>query len=361
MVKKILPQANSTLEGVKISLADCDGDLSKRWYVYEKHSNAKGIKHYIKNFPSADERYRRAKEIIKALKNGEEIEKSVIPDIIPKFREILREHSPRLRKSTVLAYRSHLDSLEKWMQKNDLDHLTDEQAQRYLLNLRRTLAPSTVRSYYTSLVWYFLRSPFKNPFKSYMKPKEKGTPFMYFTDEQRHLINNYLVANDMPLYRFCMFIYYCMIRPRQELRLLQVGDILLSEGKIRVPGEISKNKKTQYVIIPPGLAEILQEMHLEQYPANYLVFGAKGVPGLKLMPRNSMGNRFLLVLKKLGFDTKRYKMYSYKHSANVKGIKSNINPRALQMQNRHHSLDQFAAYIRSMGLDDLGESFAGLD
>ena len=63
--------------------------------------------------------------------------------------------------------------------------------------------------------------------------------------------------------------------------------------------------------------------------------------------------RFHNVLEVLGFDTKLYNVYSWKHSGAVDCVKAGISIKELQLQLRHHSLDQVDEYLRQLGLIDL--------
>lgn len=67
-------------------------------------------------------------------------------------------------------------------------------------------------------------------------------------------------------------------------------------------------------------------------------------------------------LKRLGFSCK-YSFYSWKHSGAVMAVRAGINLKDLQLQMRHHSLDQLNEYLKAMGvLDsaDLRARFPGI-
>lgn len=58
------------------------------------------------------------------------------------------------------------------------------------------------------------------------------------------------------------------------------------------------------------------------------------------------------ILRELGYGPK-YQLYSWKHTGAIRAVKSGISVRELQIQLRHHSLDQVQEYLRQMGADDL--------
>lgn len=81
----------------------------------------------------------------------------------------------------------------------------------------------------------------------------------------------------------------------------------------------------------------------------------KGHKYMKPMGENTMGDRHRKLLKELNFDTKRYKVYSWKHTGAVMAVKAGVHVKQLQIQLRHHSLDQVDEYLRQLGVSDLGD------
>ncbi|MCS6795724.1 MAG: hypothetical protein NZ516_07170 [Raineya sp.] len=63
------------------------------------------------------------------------------------------------------------------------------------------------------------------------------------------------------MYIFCMCIFYTFIRPI-ELRRLKVWQVDLENQKIYIDGTQSKNKKSEYVVIPEPLKKIFMETRL---------------------------------------------------------------------------------------------------
>jgi integrase len=60
------------------------------------------------------------------------------------------------------------------------------------------------------------------------------------------------------------------------------------------------------------------------------------------------------ILKDLRFG-KGYTLYSWKHTGAIAVAKSGrVGVKELQIQLRHHSLDQTDQYLRQMGVQDLG-------
>ncbi len=51
-----------------------------------------------------------------------------------------------------------------------------------------------------------------------------------------------------------------------------------------------------------------------------------------------------------GIEDKDVTMYSWKHTGNCNAYRAGADIKALQQQNRHHSLEMTDVYLRSMGL-----------
>lgn len=78
----------------------------------------------------------------------------------------------------------------------------------------------------------------------------------------------YMDEKEPELALFSKSIYFTFIRPG-ELRLLKVGDVLLDEKEIRIPGKISKNRKTEHVAIPDAFVPYLEYLY-DRGPGEYL-------------------------------------------------------------------------------------------
>ncbi len=87
-------------------------------------------------------------------------------------------------------------------------------------------------------------------------------------------------------------------------------------------------------------------------PNEYVFRGSKH---MKPMEENTMEHRHRTLLQELNFDTDRYKVYSWKHTGAVMAVKAGVHVKQLQIQLRHHSLDQVDEYLRQLGVSDLGD------
>ena len=146
---------------------------------------------------------------------------------------------------------------------------------------------------------------------------------------------------------------------------IKIADINFSDRLLTIHGKHSKNHKTQAVVIPRPLMDLLYEHKINTYPKSYYLFGKNGgEPSDEKLYVAYFGNIFRKYLIRLGFDLRMYKMYSIKNTGIIQAIKSGIDLVSIQRQVRHHSLDQLNQYLTKVGAincDDLHEKFPNVD
>ncbi len=169
---------------------------------------------------------------------------------------------------------------------------------------------NTVNGYSNSFKNIFIPALGKEVMEGVVAKKELGTPALYFSQAQVRYLAERMKTENPVLWLGVQLLYYCFIRPG-ESRLLKVGDILMEDAKICIPKEISKNKKTQYVIIPEPFREDLEYALLGRNPAEYVL------GDLTPISVNHLKYKHQSFLKSLHFDTKRHKLYSWKHTGAV--------------------------------------------
>ncbi len=178
---------------------------------------------------------------------------------------------------------------------------------------------------------------------------EKGGKHKPFTDAQLSLIHAEIIdRNDMQLFLFVNFIYYTFVRPTEELRFLKIEHINLTT--IFIPAEISKNKRGEHVIIPPGLEKLIVKFKLRQYPPDFYIFTASGIPGAKMAGVNFFYKRHRAILESVNLFGLGYDIYGYKHSGNCKLFLAGADIKQIQRQNRHKTLEQTDNYLKDLGL-----------
>ena len=140
--------------------------------------------------------------------------------------------------------------------------------------------------------------------------------------------------------------------------MLKISDIDFYAQELVVRGEISKNKKTQRVAIPDPLMERIKHFKIMDHHGDYFIFGKFG-PSAKPVSRDHFSKLFRIVLTQLGIGT-GWSMYSWKHTMNQRAAMEGIPVKELQIQNRHHSLDQMDAYLKGLSVRDAKNLFSNI-
>ncbi|GAB4494312.1 MAG: hypothetical protein OHK0045_25330 [Raineya sp.] len=185
----------------------------------------------------------------------------------------------------------------------------------------------------------------ENPAQSIKKLKETETRSVALTPEHLKLVINEIKTTDTETYIFCLFVFYTFIRPI-ELRRLKVGQINLETQKIVIYGNQSKNKKTEYVMLPDPLKKVLQEeKFLERDIENRLFSDTTPMKHSK----NKYSVVFSEIVKKNNLP-KEYTLYCLKHTGVVEYYKKGCGIKFIKEQCRHSSLEQTDKYLKSLGL-----------
>jgi integrase len=171
------------------------------------------------------------------------------------------------------------------------------------------------------------------------------------------MILDWAAENDKPLVFAIKLIFYCFIRPGEELTGLRLWDVNLDDGILRVGGDIAKNDLTERVKIPRQLLKILEDMDLHKYPQDYYLVGKNGIPTPDKMAIDAWNRRHRKALDAVGIVGRKqqWSIYSWKDSGAVQLHKNNVPMRLLQLQLRHKHLSTTSKYLSSFGLNELNE------
>jgi len=364
MIKKILP----TLP----KLYDAGGNTSQKWFVWH-YVNAKRVKVYrlksdeskgINSLKTASARYEYAERIIAELCNTAAhttVVQDGTKDIAGILLNAIDSQKSIWRAKTVFQYSTQIGMLRRFCAEKRLKVINKRNADDFMQWLKdsRQCAPRTVNSYRGNLarIWRIAANkgelPAENPFVGLLRLKENSQGCRAFSMAHRRELKKHISTDNPMLWLCCQFLYYCFIRPG-ELRLLKTGDIDLSEGKILLRGIISKNKKTQFVTIPLPFLDCLQQYGIQDMPTNLFVIGTNNVGNEKAVSSTWIGRHHRKILARLGYETGRhgYNFYSWKHTGVIAAVKAGINLRELQLQLRHHSLEEMQHYLHALGIND---------
>lgn len=320
-------------------------DLSQRWYVSFKWEG-RWRKRYgnINTLSTYEERLAAAHELIEQLK--EELPRQVTQEE-KAARQYIRDNTYRWRKKTLQQYHTVCNSFFQFLGGRVVDAPA---VAEYLDFIRQSKHPTTYNRYLTMLRPLLKAGNCSYLLNGYTAVRTEKTPARYFQPHQAKRLMDHFLEKDPELAMFVQFIYFCFIRPG-ELRHLKAGDILIEEEEIRVPGNISKNRKVQYVALPKAFINSLTFIY-DLSPGDYLFPSPNDRS--KPIGERTMYRRHQLILDKLNFGT-GYTLYSWKHTGAVALAKTGkVSMKELQLQLRHHSLDETDKYLRQMGVKDLG-------
>jgi integrase len=328
---------------------DAGGDLSKKWFVYYYEGTTR-IKKFegINHHRTVADRRAAAKQLIKKLKTAHLRKVSRVEEVIWHYIEV---NEPRWKKKTVEQYRSSAGIL--------ISHLAGRTPNvrivtEFLEKIKREKHPTTYNRYLAYTRRFLGEAGYDYLLEGFKALKSHSTPARYFQRHQARRLLNIIDQKDPELALFIRYIYFCFIRPN-ELRQLRVGDMLLAEMEIRIPGSISKNRKTQYIVIPKAFQPYLKNL-FNKSPGEYLFPSRKDEN--RPIGKNTMYHRHCQFLKALNYG-EGYSLYSWKHTGAVAAAKAGISIKELQLQLRHHSLDETDKYLRQMGVKDLTQLSEG--
>lgn len=322
-------------------------DLSADWYVEwygptgKRHKRRTGINRH----KTASGRAAAAEALI------EQIKKEMIPDQSPaevRARDWLEDFRYTVRKKTYAAYRGKIDDLFDYLQGHPP---TRSLVDSYFRDKRRQLHPTTYNKYLEQVGKVFREIDLPGDLLDGLEPlRAKSVPDRYYQKQQKSRLKRLISKEDPELWLFIQFIYYTFIRPNSELRLLQVMHLMLDEGKIFIPGTISKNRDSEYVAIPPVFLPAVRAQYEYSAAADFL-FPSRVVDDAPVS-YNNMYARHRKYLKRLRFPN-GYTLYSWKHTGAVAAIQAGVSVKDLQLQMRHKSLDQTDQYLRQMGVQQM--------
>lgn len=334
-------------------LYDFGGDTSKRWSI--EYYDAAGKRHIvsggINRIKGENERRAAAAQYMTQLMGASDAPALAVPSWFQSLEKKLQFRCLGAKKKTIQSYQAKINQFRKYIDAGKFSTFTANDAQAYMLYLHeKGLNPSTINDYNDLLKSAFDGVITPNPFSDMKKLKERKQPAKYFNPTQRRELLAHFKTTNTDVWMYIQIMYYTFIRPG-EIRLLRVEDVLIHERKIRISAAISKNAKLQYVAIPSVFLPTLLEYIEGKNPNDYLFQSVmyKGAPQAITYICRAHQN----ALKELGYDTGAYKLYSWKHTGAVAAVQAGINIKQLQIQLRHHSLDQVNEYLRQLGINDL--------
>ncbi|WP_289054139.1 tyrosine-type recombinase/integrase [Carboxylicivirga marina] len=366
---------NSNYPYKKAVLKDRLGDLNKRWYVTFKVWDVQLGKlrpkydYEVNKHPTKEARYRFAKRLIKQinqmLEGGKHIDneknKAQEPQVViltDAFYEILDIKRNEYSRDTFNSYKSKVDQFTEWLREKKKHKLPVEKISTQLIisfidyKAKDGRSAKTLNSYVDTFkaIYSELRSRHtqlpNNPFAEIPKRKElvSHKNMAYLGKEKDELI--YVIKKIKPnLFSFVQFMYYTFMRPN-EIRQLQVYNIQLEDNLIFIEAFKSKSKKDAFITIPPPFKTTLKKL-IENKPNSAYLFPGKTATCIS---KNRMSDYHREILERFDWRNTNHTLYSWKHTGVIDAYKAGIDIKSLQLQLRHHSLEETDTYLKSLGM-----------
>ena len=330
-------------------------DLATRWYVcyIETIAGKRTFKKKygnINQFNNVEQRLAAAQALLERLRI-ETTEVLVTPPLVQDILIVLERVSLNMRHKSISTYRTKVLHFARWLVANNINdwkQITLKLVYEYFDNIDK--AHATTHNSYMITAKTFLAYCFKFGYLKqkltfdYAKRPQNKTSQKHFRSNEIALLKQILQTHLMQ-WMAAQLLYYCFIRPG-EMRELRVEQFDIDLGIISIPGSISKNKKTQSVVIPNQFVPAVQAW-LQGLPQSHYFINQSPTP----LSRDAISKQHRVLLQGAGFG-KGYSFYSWKHTGAIHAARGGINLKDLQMQLRHHSLDMVNEYLKQLGVID---------
>lgn len=233
-----------------------------------------------------------------------------------------------LKPNTLSDYKTRVGVFVQWLKENSLDQMNIRDLKdvhviafmNYLTNPNgRNIGKTSQDNYKRCLSSIFGKLKKDKIITAnivdYQTEKDEPIKNNPFTPEEIKTIKDYLLKNDVKLYRFICFVLYEFLRPVEVVRL-QWMNINLEQKTLFI--ETKTSRKKQKTIIEPILDYLQKEFtekqpnkesHLFTSTDDYYFWNAT-----EKQKTDHFNWRFRKVKKELGFG-KEYGIYSFRHSA----------------------------------------------
>jgi len=319
-------------------------DLSKNWFIHYIDENGQRQRIYkgINKYNKQEERRAAIRRIMSKISRDGVVMQKTIQVLI---YEVIEENKTVWRKKTYQTIKSKADIFFNWCGNRKIDNQLIISFFKYLKQSRYC---TTHNNYLVKLKQLFKTIGEEHLFDGISNVKEYRRPARFFQPHQIERLKIIISSKNPELWLFMQFMYYCFIRPG-ELIMIKASDIIFDDSKIIIRSEVSKNRKTQYVAIPKAFKMDLS--FVKRLNPNEFIFPSPN-DASKPIGLNTMSTRHRSILNDLQCG-QEYKLYSWKHTGAVQAVKAGVSIKELQLQLRHHSLDQVNDYLRQMGVSDL--------
>ncbi|WP_162633252.1 tyrosine-type recombinase/integrase [Echinicola strongylocentroti] len=359
------------------TLYDAKGDLKKRWCVNFKvysllENKLVRRQHWISSkLNTKAARYKEGKKVIRNIntllvkgyvigksKEKKRFSKQKVMTFLEAFEWAKERREVNVRKRSMQAMGLLIRMLEKFLDDHGMKDfplvaVNHEMCDEFMAYVKRErkISNKTFNNYlgFVKSNFNFLVKNKKipiNPAMDVSRLKEEESERVSFPKKVRDKLLVTYEKECPELKIFAQYIYYTFIRPK-ELRYLKVKHI--HEKSIHIPGHVSKNGKTEHVLISPALERLFQQLDVRKYPPDHYLIGSQGKPSCLKVSANYFTKKHLEIRKKLDLP-QEYTLYCWKHTGVVDTYIATKDIDFVSRHCRHSSLDMTKNYIRALGL-----------
>ena len=352
----------------KLKLHDHAGDISKRWYVqyyYKDINTQKWVK--IRTWVSSKTTTKRTRN-----DEGKELLKKISTKLTMGFNPLCGRKNLTIRaefeniismkkfvvcRRTITAYECSVKHFCNWLDKNKLSAMEPQMLTRLIVKTyleeyfilekvcirSRNNRLNCLKSLFSEIVEDNLLE--HNVFKSIKNLPVPEPEIMAYTQEELIFLKDKLQYTQPILWLCALFVHYAFIRPAELVRL-KISCLNFSQKTISLQGNKTKNKRSQVILMSDSLYNKLIEMGYDRLPQDLFIIsnGRNLTPGTKEIAPTRISE----VWKKNVID--KYKInkgiYLMKHTGAGILIDSGANPRNVQLQLRHSSLEETMGYLQ---------------
>jgi integrase len=368
------PNSNLNIEEMhNIKIIDCQGDLSKRWYVEYYITDSKTQKKqrkreygFVNKIHCPTERYE-ALTLLKSIiiqKLESKIEYNHLVNhtddntITYYMNEYLRVKRRTIERESNKLYTGSLKCFHNYLKSKNMatikPHLISKKVILDFLNEQsKTVSNRSVnnhlefiKAFFNYLINNHEGVLLKNPCFGVQKLPSNSENHIAYSRNQAQKISEYLKENDVTMLHFCRFIAYGFLRCK-ETRNLKVGDIDFDKRTITLSAKNAKTKKRMIKPILETFFNYLLDMKIKDCNPNYYIFTVDGKPGPKKCYDNYFQKRFKKVKKNFSLNEK-YTIYSFRHTFVCELLDSGASWHEIMKYTGHTTFTAFEKYARSI-------------
>ena len=162
-------------------------------------------------------------------------------------------------------------------------------------------------------------------------------------------MSGYLLNYDRQFLLSCYLLYYCCIRPGEQVKL-KLSDFNIKECTITIRSEVSKNHNTQTITMPKKVQQLMIDLKIFDNPQDYYLFSSNIFPGTKQISRRMLSKHWDKMRKCLKIPDE-YQFYSLKDTGITDMLSKKVSNLAVRNQARHSSLSITNIYARAIDKD----------